>query len=152
MAKREFTGWKFLAVIVTFFAVIFGANFSLVYAALGTFPGLEVENTYVASQTFNRDREAQINLGWRAETSFDGKILSLSILDKDGSPAKITSLKATVGRSTFDSADQQLVFAQGRSPYQVPRTLEIGKWEIRFSATAPDGEIFHQRLPIYVKP
>ncbi len=150
MAVRKFTGRKFLLVVVSFFLVIIGANLSLVYAALGTFPGLEVHNTYVASQNFNRDREAQINLGWHAKTSFDGKVLTLQIRDKTGAPARITLLEATVGRAAYDWADKKLTFAQGARPYRVPLSLAPGKWEVRFTATAPDGEKFHQRLPIYV--
>jgi len=152
MATRKFSGRKFLLIIVSFFLVVIGANLSLVYAALGTFPGLEVNNTYVASQNFNSERAAQINLGWRAKTAFDGKMLTLEILDKTGKPARVTQLQATVGRAAYDRADQTLTFAEGASPYQVPVKLAPGKWEVRFVATAPDGEKFRQRLPIYVKP
>jgi len=151
MGQKQITGRKVLLMVVGFFAVVVGVNFYMAYAAIGTFPGLEVENSYVASQFFNRDRQIQIRLGWKASVSFDGRILTLAIVAPDGKPAKVKHLQATIGRATFDSADRDLVFAQGARPYKVPLNLALGKWEVRFVATAEDGSKFHQRLPIYIE-
>ena len=47
---RELTGGKVLAITVSAFAIIIGVNVLLAFKAVSTFPGLEVENSYVASQ------------------------------------------------------------------------------------------------------
>ncbi len=150
MAQRQMTGRKVLLIFIGFFAVVVGVNFSMAFLALDTFPGLEVNNTYEASQSFNRDRDAQIRLGWKTRASYDGQTLTLAIRAANGKPAEISMLQATIGRSTFDTADRKLIFALGARPYTVPLTLAPGKWEVRFVATAPDGSKFQQRLPIYV--
>jgi nitrogen fixation protein FixH len=54
----EMTGRKVLAITVSAFGVIIAVNFLLAYKAVSTFPGLEVPNSYVASQTFDADRAA----------------------------------------------------------------------------------------------
>ena len=58
---REFklTGWHVLAIFVGAFGVIIGVNVALAWNAVATFPGLEVDNSYIASQTFDDRREAQ---------------------------------------------------------------------------------------------
>ncbi len=38
-------------------------NLSLLWAALGSFPGLEVANSYVASQNFDADRRTHALFG-----------------------------------------------------------------------------------------
>ena len=49
----ELTGKHVLAITVSAFAVIIGVNVLLAVKAVSTFPGLEVDNSYVASQGFS---------------------------------------------------------------------------------------------------
>jgi hypothetical protein len=44
--------------------VIISVNLLLAFKAVSTFPGLEVKNSYVASQGFNDRKAAQEALGW----------------------------------------------------------------------------------------
>jgi nitrogen fixation protein FixH len=62
--KRELTGGKVLAIFVGAFGVIIAVNLFMAYSALSTFPGLEVQNSYVASQGFNARLAKQRALGW----------------------------------------------------------------------------------------
>ena len=151
MATKPLTGRKVFMIAVSAFGVIIAANMALVYAAIGSFPGLEVKNTYVASQSFDRDRAAQIQLGWQVQTELSDGILKISITDKDGQPAEVGALKASVGRATHSNADVSLNFPQAQSPYSLPLNLEGGKWELRISATSQDGTAFYQRHPLEVR-
>ncbi|NOX40395.1 MAG: FixH family protein [Alphaproteobacteria bacterium] len=150
MAAKPLTGRKFLIIILSFFGVMIAANLTLIYSAIRTFPGLEIKNTYDASQTFDKERRAQARLGWKLETAFDGTSVSLKIRDRQGRSPALQSLIATVGRATFDRADVILDFAQTQSPYLAPISLLKGKWELRIKAIAADGTPFRQRLPIWV--
>ncbi len=47
---RPLTGWHVLAMFVAGFGIIIGVNLTLAFKAVSTFPGLEVPNSYVASQ------------------------------------------------------------------------------------------------------
>ncbi|ESY87148.1 FixH family protein, partial [Mesorhizobium sp. LNHC229A00] len=64
---REFTGRHMLAIIPAFFGVVIAVNLTMATLANTSWTGLVVENTYVASQQFNRKAEegrAQAALGW----------------------------------------------------------------------------------------
>lgn len=152
MAAKPITGSKVLFIALAAFGVIITANMALVYAAIGSFPGLEVKNTYVASQSFDKDREAQAKLGWSVKTGFADGELKLSITDAEGNPASIGELNATIGRATHSDADVALPFVQSQSPYSLPLALDHGKWEVRISAIATDGTPFRQRLSVIVNP
>lgn len=86
MANREFTGKHAAAIFIGAFSIIIGVNIALAWNAVQTFPGLEVANSYVASQEFDANREAQLALGWtvRADAK-DGQVI-LSITDEAGAP------------------------------------------------------------------
>mgnify|MGYP001760938923 FL=1 len=61
---RPLTGKHVLAITLVAFGVIIGVNVLMAVKAVGTFPGLEVANSYVASQDFDRERAAQAALDW----------------------------------------------------------------------------------------
>ncbi len=69
----EITGLKVFLIACAFFGVIIAVNILLAVKAVSTFPGLEVPNSYVASQTFDADRTAQESLGWTLATEYDIK-------------------------------------------------------------------------------
>ena len=148
--QKPLTGRKVLAISLGAFGVIFTANMALVYAAIGSFPGLEVKNTYVASQVFDVERQAQIGLGWKVVPAFDGQTLTIEIKDKSGAEVTVGTLDITIGRATTDVQDKTLDFGHSTGPYVTALTLAPGKWEIRLKATARDGTAFHQRLPLIV--
>ena len=50
---RPLTGKHVLAITLVAFGVIIGVNVLMAVKAVGTFPGLEVANSYVASQDFD---------------------------------------------------------------------------------------------------
>ena len=51
---HPFTGRHMLAVVFAFFAAIIAVNLVMAFLATGTFPGLVVKNSYVASQGYNQ--------------------------------------------------------------------------------------------------
>lgn len=144
------TGRKVLLITVTAFAVVIGANLALVYSALGSFPGLEVKNSYVASQTFDRDRAAQEALGWVARVSYQQDRLTLALTDADGNPVVPASLTGTVGRATHVASDQMLAFGPGERGHVAPARLDHGLWHVRIEAVSEDGTVFRQRLDLRV--
>lgn len=70
---KPLTGRHVLAITLAAFGVIIAVNVLMAVKAVRTFPGLEVANSYVASQSFDRDRAVQTALGWRVEADYDGK-------------------------------------------------------------------------------
>ena len=94
MAERQFTGKHALAVFVAAFGVIIGVNLVLAYSAVKTFPGLEVKNSYVASQEFNERLQEQQALGWDVRAETKGGLLILHINDAQGAPVRVDQLQA----------------------------------------------------------
>jgi nitrogen fixation protein FixH len=152
MTKKEFklTGWHVLGIFGGAFGIIIGVNIALAVNAVSTFPGLEVANSYVASQTFDKRREAQEALGWTVEARLEEDMLILSITDEDGRPVQAGKLTATVGRPTNVSEDREPEFAFNGHAYIAYEDLRPGNWDVWLKATALDGTPFEQRLEMTV--
>jgi len=146
-----FTGRKVLFAFVGAFGVIIGVNLFMAYSALSTFPGMDVKNSYVASQNFDTERAAQQALGWTVSVTYEPGELVVEVVDKSGRPADVALLNAIVGRPTHVREDQTPQFQQRGGKFRAPLTLGTGKWNLRLKATALDGTKFHQRLDFEVK-
>ena len=88
----ELTGKHVLVITVSAFAVIIAVNLLLAYKAVSTFPGLEVQNSYVASQVFDTDKAAQLALGWTLTPSYQANEVQLA------SSARCSSLSGKCAR------------------------------------------------------
>lgn len=139
------TGKKFLAIMVSAFAVIIGVNLFLAFNAVATFPGLEVKNTYVASQTFDDDRAAQLALGWDVGAKVEAGQLRLSF-SKDGAPVEPEIVSAVLGRATNVASDETPILVFDGSDFTAPVDLAAGNWNLRLVAKAEDGTEFKQRI------
>ncbi len=149
MAVREITGKHVLIGFVAAFGVIIGVNLLLAVSAIRTFPGLEVENSYVASQEFDDRKAAQEALGWSVSAKHAGGLLILRITGEDGAPVAVADLDATVGRATHVQDDQTPDFRFDGTAYVAPVALGDGNWNIRMTARAQDGTLFEQRVVLH---
>lgn len=147
---REFTGRHALMVFVGAFAVIISVNLALAFNAVKTFPGLEVKNSYVASQEFDVRRTAQEALGWSVYASAQDGFVKLEITDRDGKPVEVAKLSATLGRATHVKDDQKPDFQFDGQAYVAPADLGAGNWNIRMVARAKNGTEFTQRVILHV--
>ena len=135
---RELTGRMVLAITVSAFAVIIGVNLVMAWFAIETFPGLEVENTYVASQGFNqRLREQQELVGGH---------LTVRITDPTGAPARIASLSGILGRPTTEREDTVPQFRYEGGTYVADVDVDYGNWDLRLTGHAMDGTEYDLRV------
>lgn len=148
--QKELTGRHVAMIFGAAFSVIITVNLTLAYSAVSTFPGLEVKNSYVASQSFDRDRAAQEALGWsvRAEAR-DGQVL-LFVKDATGRAIEVAQLDATLGRATHVQDDTTPDFVFDGQRYVAPADLAPGNWNIRMVAKAHNGTEFRQRVVLHV--
>ncbi|MBK0327499.1 FixH family protein [Rhodobacteraceae bacterium F11138] len=151
MAEREFTGRHAAILFVGAFAVIITVNLALAYNAVRTFPGVEVQNSYVASQEFNTRLAQQQALGWSVRADAQGGQVILSITDTDGAPVRVAELTATLGRATHVQDDIDPAFVFDGAAYVAPVDLAPGNWNIRMVAKAADGTRFSQRVVLHVR-
>lgn len=144
------TGRKVFFGMAGAFSVIISVNLFLAYSAVNTFPGLEVKNSYVASQNFDSDRAAQLALGWTVTADVTEEELHLNITDEDGRPVEVAALDATFGRATSVRDDQTPAFMFTGTHYAAPVTTAPGNWNLRMTARAADGTEFRQRVVVLV--
>lgn len=151
MAEKQLTGRHVLMIFGGAFGLIIGVNIFMAYSAVSTFPGLEVKNSYVASQQFDERKAAQEALGWtvRADAA-EGQVI-LSITDEAGNPVRVGALNAVLGRATHVADDMTPEFIFDGAAYVAPADLAGGNWNIRMTALAEDGTRFSQRVILHVK-
>ena len=121
---HPFTGRHMMAVVLVFFGTIIGVNIAMVVAATGTFPGLVVANSYVASQHFNEriaDTRAQADAGWKSELKAPGGILTFKLLNRGGFAERRLAVTAFAGRPSTTREDRPIELLD------TPRRLSRGR-------------------------
>ena len=139
--KGEFTGYHMLAVLFLFFGTILSVNLTLAYFANSTWTGLVVKNSYVASQSFDKNTaelKKQMELGWQAVPVYSDGVFMIELNDKDGNAVHHASVTAAIGRTTHEDEDRTLELVPGAGAmYQAPTELHPGIWEVTINAEAP---------------
>ena len=134
----QLTGKHMLAGFIAFFAVVFVVNFYMAHLATSTFSGEVVENSYVASQRFNRwlDEAAREKaLGWQIKPTrrADGRVVVTIAGPKPGE-ARLT---ANARRPLGEGADQPLHFtAEPGVGFVSGEALPVGRWLLRIKVQA----------------
>lgn len=134
---RTFTGRHMFAILAAFFGVVIVVNFTMATFASTTFGGVVVENSYVASQHFNRwlDEAADEKaLGWEATAArtASGRVA----IDLAGAPAG-ASLMANARHPLGTLPDQALHFESiGGTRFLSREKLPAGRWTLRLEARA----------------
>jgi nitrogen fixation protein FixH len=130
---RPFTGRHMAAIMIGFFAVVIAVNVTMARMAIGTFGGVVVENSYVASQHFNRwldEAASESALGWKADFArgADGRVM-LALVGPTGTPAQVTAVaRHPLGRQP----DRALQFGPaGPGRYVSQEALPAGRWRLR---------------------
>ncbi len=145
----KLTGKHVLAIFVGAFGVIIAVNLFMAWSAISTFPGTEVQNSYVASQGFNTRLADQQRLGWQTRVEVAEGELRLFVTGAEGVSAAVDTLQATLGRATHTRDDRTPDFQRIPGGFAAPVDLEPGNWNLRLIATAPDGTEFRQRLSFW---
>jgi nitrogen fixation protein FixH len=128
---KSFTGRHMTFAMVAFFMIVIGVNTVMAVAATRTFGGKVVDNSYVASQKFNRwlaEARAQRAAGWQAGFGSDGGLVSV-----DTRPG--TVLSATAAHPLGRVPERSLTFVERAPGHFVARQpLAPGRWQIRLDA------------------
>ena len=147
---RELTGRHVFLMVGGGFGVVIAVNLALAVAAVRTFPGLEVKNSYVASQLFDAERTAQEALGWQTALSHDGGRLTLAF-EEAGAPVRPRIVSAVLGRATHVADDIRPDFAWTGEAFAADVDLAPGLWAMRLEARAADGTLYRRRLELWVR-
>jgi len=149
-SQTPLTGRKVLFITLAAFGVIIAVNVTMMVSAIRTFPGLEVENSYVASQVFDAEMAAQKALGWTTTVKATDREVRVTITDKAGKPVFPSQITLRVGRLTHARQDQMLTLSYADGAFVAPANLDRGAWEARLKATASNGTRLHQRFTFVI--
>ena len=142
-SERPFTGWHMLAIMVAFFGVIIAVNLTMAYFARSSWSGFVVENTYVASQQFNRkaaEGRAQAALGWKPELTIAGGEIRYRLLDDGGEIVAASEVTAYFRRPVSDAQDRQAeLVIQPDGSFSAPVDLGDGAWIVEIHSEAGIG-------------
>ncbi|WP_226016736.1 FixH family protein [Novosphingobium sp. FKTRR1] len=142
---RRFTGYHMTAILVTFFGVVIAVNLLMANLAISTFGGEVVENSYVASQHFNRwldSAKADRALGWKADFTRDVTgAVSVDLRDANGNPLTQARVSA-VAEHPLGLRDDEKVVLHETVPGRYAAALPAGRWRLRLQVSAK-GQTWH---------
>lgn len=128
---RPFTGRHMAAIMIAFFGVVITVNVVMARFASSTFGGVVVDNSYVASQHFNRwldEASAERELGWHATITHaaDGTVrVALT-----GVPAGAT-VTGEAWHPLGRTPDHVLHFTSDGTGLRSTEVVPAGRWRIR---------------------
>ena len=144
IAKRGFTGRHMLGIMLGFFGVVVAVNVTMATLAARTFGGTVVDNSYVASQRFNRwlaEGRAQERLGWTARLRLDGsRRIRVELTDRIGALGG-AEVEAVARHPLGRAGDVRLRFrAEANGLYVSQGTLPAGRWQVHLTVNRSGDE------------
>lgn len=144
-------GYHVLLVLVLFFGAMIVANSIMVYSAVTTFRGQEMQKAYVKGLNFNEQlavRKEQIERGWQARVLVDTqgteRVLALDLIDKESAPVGGMNWDAVLRRPATAQEDTPVIFQEigpGLYRAELP-ALGKGAWDLQASGIDYNGQIF----------
>ncbi|OYU47244.1 MAG: nitrogen fixation protein FixH [Rhizobiales bacterium PAR1] len=156
----ELKGWHVLAMLVTFFAVIFAVNFTMMNLAIRTMPGTDVKSSFEASQHFNGQLDAiaaQDSRGWQVDIATgairSGAPLQVSVRDKAGEALGGLGVSARIERPADARFDKKLSLGDlggGRYSVDLPQ-LGAGQWLLTVEISRGADRLFVSQRRVLLK-
>jgi len=145
-SPKKFTGYHATAIIVAFFAVVITVNLVMASFAISTFGGTVVDNSYVASQKYNKwleEARKQASHGWVVS-----KIVrvqdkaAMTVLDADQNTLQGAEITATAIHPVGRADPITLHFVQDAAGAYVSRDiLPEGRWKLRITVMHGDNKM-----------
>lgn len=134
-SPRRFTGRHMTIILVTFFGVVMAVNFTMARLAIGTFGGTVVDNSYVASQNFNRwlaEARAQRALGWEVTVARNGSDhLIVTVVDATGAVLPEAEVTALARHPLGRRPERTMAFTAATQGHFTSTTaLGDGRWQV----------------------
>jgi nitrogen fixation protein FixH len=154
----ELTGRHVLAWLGGFFLVMFAANIALIYFALHTLRGGELENPYDASQAFNTriaEARAQDERGWKADVltraEGAGERVMVEFHDRDGAPISDLTVTARFQHPFDAGLDRAAALVSDGDNYEgVATPVRHGRWTLIIEASRGAERLFRSENKLTV--
>ena len=153
-ATRYLNGRHVALMFAGFFAVVFAVNIGMAVMASRSWTGLVVENSYVASQSFNSDVAAlrkSEGLGLSHQMHYEGGRLLLSATGVNGLPIATDKIQITIGRPVDNGEDQILTALRTEDgKFAASAKLGAGIWTGELSALVDGKDQWRQPFRLIV--
>jgi nitrogen fixation protein FixH len=140
---RTFTGRHMLGVMCAMFGTIIAVNVVMATYAVRTFGGTVVDNSYVASQDFNRwlaEARAQKTLGWTIAVTEDGTHRPVIAIRTPTRRLDGATVRAIATHPLGRAPARDVAFAAiGGGRYIATQPLPAGRWLLRITIVGHDG-------------
>jgi nitrogen fixation protein FixH len=154
----ELTGPRVLAFLGLFFLVMFAANIALIYFALHTLHGSELDNPYDASQAFNgeiAEARAQDERGWKVNVMTraegEGERIMAEFRNRDGGPIPDLDVTARFEHPFNAALDRVALLASDGLDYEgVASPVPAGRWLLVIEAKRGVERVFRSENKIVV--
>lgn len=150
--KGTLKGWHALMWFLGFFGFMFVVNGIFLWTAITTFPGEDVDKSYLAGVDYNHElarRAFQSEQGWRAEVGVEpagaASELRVRLLNRADAPLVAKTVAATLRHPADRNLDQvvELTAIGGGEYVGALSGLEAGTWTARVEADIdPEKEGF----------
>ncbi|WP_439273832.1 FixH family protein [Pseudochrobactrum sp. HB0163] len=146
--QGSFTGWHMLGIMIAFFGVIIVVNLIMATSAIRSWSGLVVQNSYVASQEFNKKSitgKAHAALNWREHLTYENGLVTYRLTDANGKPVRVTGATAVFRRPVNEKEDQTLnMLPSAGNVLTAEADLKDGNWVVEVNTYAGLEEPYRQ--------
>lgn len=141
--NRPMKGWHALMWFLGFFGFMFLVNGLFLWTAIKTFPGEDVDKSYLAGVDYNQElarRAAQETKGWQAEIGSTrteaAEVLTVRLMTRDGLALPAFETHALLRHPANRNLDQTLALtANGGGEYLAHvEGLAPGTWTVEITA------------------
>lgn len=147
--KGRLTGYHVLFILLGFFGIMIAVNVVFTVFAVKSFPGEQVERSYVQGLNYNQvleDREQQAELGWTTELGFEASETGDALLvnnwySETGEGLAALDVTVTLTRPASEEGQLRLTLSpNGPGRYEAGiENLAGGVWHAEISASSTDG-------------
>lgn len=149
-SSKLLTGRSVIVLLGLFFGVTFAANGALIYGALSTLHGEELENPYDASQVYNQSiaaSRAQDALGWTVDVTTrqlsEGVHVVAEFRDRQGAIIPDLQVRARFVHPFDRGSDREAVLASAGGAYEgAAPPLHEGRWTLVIEASQGQARKF----------
>jgi len=149
------------ALFVGFFLVVFAANGAMIWAALGSWRGLQAESPWEKSAKYNATlatEAAEAALGWQigldvVDRGGGEARVAVALDDAEGRPLRVDRVRVGFVRPTqegYDTVAELTARETGRYAAEVSLPL-AGVWDLRIAAER-GGDALHTTRRVTLKP
>jgi nitrogen fixation protein FixH len=154
----QLTGRHVLAILAALFFVMFAANGALIYFALHTLHGEALENSYDASQAFNKriaEARAQDERAWKVDVltraEGAGERVMVEFHDRNGAPISDLVVTARFQHPFDASQDRTAALVSDGANYEgVASPVGHGRWTLIIEASRGADRMFRSENSLTV--